>query len=255
MKDGEEIKILVTDTETQQGKQSYPEVNHLLYVDPDGYYKYDSHDFNAAFNKTTKTFALQSQVDYLNDHNILNGGKQWTEDDTGNARGFWPFGTEQFWAGMHMKADFSMPENGRVLNPNGVYKDMIFEFQGDDDTWLYIDGVLVGDAGGVHNQTLIRINFREGTVYVTGKEEHKAAYRTNYAVTLYLDQILPSTGSGWIQSPANNGHKTFAPNTYHTFDMFYLERGGGESNLHIKWLFRVLGPGATFGTYVSAAGV
>ena len=219
--DGESLAYLFDPSINHAGKDSYTNVNQLLYVDPDGYYTYDSEDFKADFNKTNKVFTVSSQG-----------------TNSGEARGFWPFGQENFWLGMHIKTDFSMPENGRVLNPKGEYKDMTFEFQGDDDTWLYLDGVLVGDGGGVHNQTLIRINFREGTVYVTGKEDH-AGFVSDYEKTYYLDELYTDAkvynNYEWEDSPSGNGHKIFKVGSQHKFDMFYMERGGGYSNLRIHY--------------------
>ena len=210
------------DSSSHDGKEMFTGANNLLYVNPDGFYTFDSNDFNASFNKTTRNFSLTKQTAGL-----------------GAARGFWPFGTQKYWLGMHMKTQFSMPADGRVLSPLGNYNDMQFEFQGDDDTWLYVDDVLVGDGGGIHNQTLIRINLRDGTVLVSGEYDAKEDYRTDYHVVSYLDDLYRAAGKydqyDWVDSPTVPGHKTFAPGTYHTFDMFYLERGGGESNLKIKY--------------------
>jgi len=204
------------------GKQAYTGVNQLLYVDKDGYYKFDSNDFDAQFNTSSKTFTVSPQT-----------------NPTGNARGFWPFGNQVYWHGMHINTQFSMPVDGKVLSPTGSYNDMVFEFQGDDDTWVYVDGVLVGDGGGIHNQTRIIVNFREGTVLVSGEYDVRDDYRTDYHEVKYLDDLYREAGVydqyRWVDSPTVEGHKTFAPNTYHTFDMFYLERGGGESNLYIRY--------------------
>lgn len=217
---GESLAYLFDPSIEHNGKASYPNVDQLLYVDKDGYYTYDSRDYKADFNSGDSTFTLTEQ----------------TSDDS-EIRSFWPFGTQNFWTGMHVNSQFSMPTNGQVLNPRGKYKDMQFEFSGDDDTWLYIDGVLVGDAGGIHNRTEIDINFKNGTVTVTA---HKGeGHSGDFEETLYLDELFIAANkyneSDWEDIGDGSGHKRFKAGTYHTFDMFYLERGGGESNLYIHY--------------------
>ena len=217
---GESLAYLFDPSIEHNGKASYPNVDQLLYVDKDGYYTYDSRDYKADFNSGDSTFTLTEQ----------------TSDDS-EIHSFWPFGTQNFWTGMHVNSQFSMPANGQVLNPRGEYKDMQFEFSGDDDTWLYIDGVLVGDAGGIHNRTEIDINFKNGTVTVTA---HKGeGHSGDFEETLYLDDLFKAANkyneSDWEDIGDGSGHKRFKAGTYHTFDMFYLERGGGESNLYIHY--------------------
>ena len=107
---GESLAYLFDPAVSHEGKASYPGVNRLLYVDKDGYYTYDSRDYKADYN-ADGTFTLTEQ----------------TSEDT-EIRGFWLFGTQNFWDGMHVNAQFSMPVNGQVLNPRGQYKDMQFEF-------------------------------------------------------------------------------------------------------------------------------
>ncbi len=217
---GESLAYLFDPSVSHTGKASYSGADQLLYVDKDGYYTYDSRDYAASFDSGDKTFTLTEQT-----------------SDNGEIRGFWPFGTQNFWSGMHINTQFSMPVNGQVLNPKGEYKDMQFEFSGDDDTWLYIDGVLVGDGGGIHNRTEIDVNFAKGTVTVTG--EKAGGHSGGFDETKYLDDIFIAAGkyndADWEDIGDGSGHKRFKAGTYHTFDMFYLERGGGESNLYIHY--------------------
>ena len=240
---GEDLNYLF-DHNAHAGKEYMGEVNQLLYVDPNGFYTYESHDFSATYNennpnnKKDGTFTLSP----------------WTGTPSNEQRGFWPFGSEKYWVGVHMQTKFSMPKEGRVLNPRGEYKDMVFEFKGDDDTWLYVDGILVGDGGGIHNQTQISLNFRGGTVTLSGKHDYQPDYRSDYEETLYLYDIYDTAGKAgnyqWVQAKDANGNPkvypsghskagqpvlTFADSSEHTFDMFYLERGGGMSNLYIHY--------------------
>ncbi len=224
--DGSALNYLFDDN-SHAGKQKYEGVNNLLYVNPDGYYTYDSWFYSADLNDDNTNFTVK-------------------EHSSGAAqaqRGFWPFGDRVNWHGMHMTTEFSMPANGQVLNPKGEYKDMEFEFHGDDDTWLYVDGILVGDGGGIHNHTKININFKTGKVIVTGTDDPVADHVGTYTSERYLDEIFQSAlaAQGKSQAEINayiaenfDGH-TFKAGSKHTFEMFYLERGGSESNLYIRY--------------------
>lgn len=211
---GESLAYLFDPKIEHAGKASYPDVNQLMYVDPDGYYTYDSRDYAAAFNADSKTFTVTEQ----------------TSDDT-KVRGFWPFGVHSYWAGMHVNTQFSMPANGEVLNPYNEYKPMQFEFSGDDDVWIYVDGILVGDAGGIHNRTEVDINFKTGIVSVSGSEDK---YLDDLFKTGLRDQGKTEDEIAEYMAENFDGH-TFKSGTYHTFDFFYLERGGDESNLYIHY--------------------
>ena len=209
----ESLAYLFDPTISHQGKQSYPGVDQFLYVDKDGYYKYDSRDYKADYNDDG-TFTLTEQT------------------AEGSDRGFWPFGTSTYWSGMHINTQFSMPENGKVLNPRGEYKDMQFEFSGDDDTWIYVDGVLIGDGGGIHNRCEIDINFANGNVIINGAV---VGTLRGFIEAAKSEEIAAFTSEESEKWNAQWNGNTFAAGTYHTFDMFYLERGGDESNLYIKY--------------------
>lgn len=65
-----------------------------------------------------------------------------------------------------MGASFLQPKDGKVASKqvSGQKDPMIYEFNGDDDLWIYIDDVLVLDIGGVHDAHSGSINFNTGEV-------------------------------------------------------------------------------------------
>lgn len=217
---GESLRYLFDPAYEHSGKASYANANNLLYVDGEGYYVFQSADYNAVFDGAS------------------DGGNFTLTDHTAAARperGFWPFGQENFWSGMHMNTEFSQPVNGMVLNPNGDYKNMVFEFAGDDDAWVYLDGILIGDGGGIHNITRIRIDFSTGEVLIHDDDNDRdvGTPTTLKAIFEQAHNNGEISDEDWAQMRWNGN--TFADGSYHTFDFFYLERGGGESNLFIRY--------------------
>lgn len=123
--------------------------------------------------------------------------------------------------GLTLEMSFVQPAGGRVPSDTDESgDDMIFKFSGDDDVWIFIDGVLVADLGGLHDALELTINFATGDVNVEGVSTY----------TLYDSFAIDSDLSG----VEFNG-KTFADNTTHTLKMFYLERGHMASNLSLSF--------------------
>lgn len=226
--DGERTTIDSSSSNYVDGKASYSNVNGLFTIDEQGYYVYDSALTSAHYEERDQRFYLK---------------------DSGGAYGFWPLdeysggATHNHYMGMHMSMPFSMPQDGLVLNPQGQYKPMTFTFTGDDDVWVYIDGQLVGDLGGIHQPSSLEINFADGTVKVNRSDINSHLVRDTdgrlsseypeYVETLYLSpEYAPE---GYDTSKCLFPAGTFDAGTNHRLDFYYLERGAGDSNLEIRY--------------------
>ena len=125
---------------------------------------------------------------------------------------------------MYGWAEFYQPVGGKV---NG--EDMIFEFTGDDDMVVYIDGVLVLDLGGIHDAQSGYINFATGEV---GYTDHKTKQPVAWYYTSIYEQYVAAGQPG--RSTWKKDFTTFADGSKHKIQFFYMERGAGASNLKIK---------------------
>lgn len=136
--------------------------------------------------------------------------------------------------GMDMSASFMQSESGK----DDWGHDLIFEFSGDDDFWFYLDGKLILDIGGIHSALDGSINFRTGKVVVNGTVTNlRNLYRE-----AYLEEH-PDAGddeiNDWLDgyfTENEDGVKTiYKDYSGHTMRMYYLERGAGASNIHMRF--------------------
>ncbi|MDX8420200.1 hypothetical protein MOZ60_08850, partial [Stecheria sp. CLA-KB-P133] len=231
---------------------SSTKANHLFYQDyynSTGYFYYNSADTFASL-QSNGNFLVSNQLgspsgdsdffykrgnflpyNSLNLNRVINHNLY---DDQGNALSIGaPRYNENLYAvnesvdfgfGMHASAEFYQPVNGQV---NGG-DDMVYEFTGDDDMLVYIDGVLVLDLGGNHDAQSGKINFRTGTVTFTNIS-NKTKKDSGSSTTIKNQYEL----AGQLGSTTWSGD-TFAAGTSHKIDIFYMERGGGASNLKMK---------------------
>ena len=138
-----------------------------------------------------------------------------------------------FYFGMYGWADFYQPVNGQVKD-----EDMIFEFTGDDDMVVYIDGALVLDLGGIHDAQSGYINFATGEVGYTDHETDTDVEWKYTTIKSQYNQAGKDTNWKTIEVVKKDGttvkRDVFADGTEHKLQMFYMERGAGASNLKIK---------------------
>ena len=135
-----------------------------------------------------------------------------------------------YFFGMEMDASFMQSESG--LDAWG--HDLIFEFSGDDDFWLYIDDVLVLDLGGIHSAMDGSVNFRTGKVIENGKESTlRERFETAYKAQ-HSDKTQDEVDA-WLDGIFKDGGTVFKDYSGHTMKMYYMERGAGASNIHMRF--------------------
>lgn len=153
----------------------------------------------------------------------------------GSSYGYFPFGGtdnyDTFGSGTEFDINFYMTNNGKLSNGD----DIAFNFSGDDDVWVYVDGVRVLDLGGAHSVSSGTINFSDMKVYyktaanatdkITNCNETWVTDST-YVKTVSLTDLFEANGVSFSNTDAS---------TQHTLQMFYLERGQGESNCSISF--------------------
>lgn len=150
------------------------------------------------------------------------------------SKGFWPFATSQFGTrvsfGMTMGIQFKIPQDGMVYNPEKQKNEaMIFNFSGDDDVWIYVDGQLALDIGGVHSMRTGSINF------ATGEATTDFTWKLKSDGTIDNNTVLPSVTKNIYDRIDQNGCGIVKDSKYHSLKIFFLERGDGDSNFKLKF--------------------
>lgn len=173
----------------------------LLTSDGQGNYSFDAASKYAKYNGNSNRFELTKQTQ-SGDRNPL----------------FTPFGNDsdadRYSFGMNLGADFYMPKDGKVNNQN-----MVFDFTGDDDVWVFIDDVLVLDLGGIHQALGGSIDFAADKI----KYDKVQSHGDTPAAT--ITEAFRKAGKKWDSKAYTTHHLSF----------FYLERGDGGSNCKISF--------------------
>ena len=224
----------------QDGKAVHNNVQGLFQL-KDGYYVYDSYgsDGNyAVYNFTTNSFDVYDKAGVYKDSvSDANRGQFFPFDSADKVfeerKGrLSPIGITDgtndklnHHFGMSMTTEFVQPAGGKTTDNN----DMVFKFSGDDDVWVYIDGVLVGDLGGIHEKATLDINFATGVVRVGHIDG------ANGSPKYFPDTTIKAMFKAASADTTNFRDNTFCDSTKHTLSFFYLERGAGASNMSLKF--------------------
>ncbi|WP_087410170.1 FctA domain-containing protein [Collinsella sp. An2] len=245
------------DDSSQAGKQGYYGVQGLLQVDSDGYYYYNASSEQtkaqggsfesanyAAFDSSANTFTLYNTWGVMHEGTnspngqffpFNNAADVFTENGKNSALVQKDVKASSnilnHYFGMHMSTQFVQQYGGHVNDAEDADK-VTYEFSGDDDVWIYIDDVLVGDLGGIHDAARITIDFSTGEIKVTASSGDDVTPDNMKTLRACYQNARAENNVKW----SNNGSgSTFADETYHTLDFFYLERGNNDSNMSLRY--------------------
>lgn len=227
------------DTTNSYGKTIYTNVGlPFQYDESTNYYTFDSSAMSARFKGdagSNKDLTYDTTPQTITDLNVQ-GKKE------GDRTSWLPFNKDAlvttsnatYHFGMQAVIPFSMTANGKMNAADENSADIKFDFSGDDDVWVFVDGKLVLDIGGIHNELAGTMNFAENSWSVTRDTE-----RNKYEVD--AADINNGTMKGKLfnengeKGVLGTDRKTFAATTSHTLTVFYLERGAGASNCKISF--------------------
>ncbi len=226
-------------------------LDHLFWRDHRGYYHYDSMTNFATIMEPDKDGHTAHQPGHTEGGNFAVYKQPALPGlpATGNNAKFLPFNTyeqanvseanpainekvKRYHFGMTVSTDFNMPTGGVVSDGLGGLTDMIFEFNGDDDVWVFVDGKLALDLGGIHGRYGGIINFKTGEVTTNAPfTAHSGRYQGN----LYDIPKGEAEGKTDAELDKIREEKGFGKLSTHNIKFFYLERGKAASNCEIRF--------------------
>ena len=199
----------------------YQDVDFPFTLNDDGYWEFDS---------AKSEYAVQLKESENDGYYLKRTGEEikgMQGDGKTLTTGFFPFNDKgqsgnvnklDYGFGMEMEIPFTLTSDGTVEMKDGT-KDIEFNFSGDDDIWIFIDGKLVLDIGGDHGRVSGSINFNTQKAKVLGVKDANGN-KKGEEITSFED-LLP-------KSTYTNEHK---------MKIFYMERGVWESNMKITFNF------------------
>lgn len=195
------------------------------------YWYFDSADTTLAMRTDEKSGSY-----YLKDV----GNKDWSKNvnsssntnGVSNTYGFFPFNETaeacsasnyNYGFGTKLEFKFRLTDNGTVVGTDGNEHPIKFNFSGDDDVWVYVDGNLALDVGGAHGKVTGHIDF-------SGSSTNKTATVSKTKKSLNKSSIGGEKTPSSFEIKGSNSDE-------HTLTMFYMERGMWESNMKVSFNF------------------
>lgn len=201
------------------------------------------------------------------------------------SKGYYPFNKEvdannkanrNFGFGTKFTIPFTINENGTIDGKeNG--KPITFDFTGDDDVWVFLDGKLILDMGGAHAKATGSIDFKNltatvnnaakattGTKQMIDKPSNEITSYQNQSLENYVwnnatERSTVSSSDATLDFKETYG-KDYAdtfkdPSKVHTLTMFYMERGMHDSNMKIQFTINPLPSGLSVSKQVDTKNV
>lgn len=243
------INLFPRATDTAKGITAYLNYGFPLKEIGNGYYEFDSEKYHVYIkNKVSGTNNL-----------ILQEGGRWVLSGSQEVTSFFPFNATNnsaanYLFSMELSGEFYYPKDGKV---NG--EDLVFEFSGDDDVWLYLKDnsnlnnnyKLALDLGGIHDKNSGRINFATGLITV---DKVASVYSSNWSdknnQTVYWYLYDSATFAQMKENGKIASNVTIESGKYlgftrenykqYSFKLYYMERGEWASNCYIKLNFPLI---------------
>lgn len=192
------------------------------------------------FDSADTTLAMRTDKEsgsyYLKDV----GNKDWSKNvnsssntnGVSNTYGFFPFNetaaacsASNYNYGLvrSQNLNSSLTDNGTVVGTDGNEHPIKFNFSGDDDVWVYVDGNLALDVGGAHGKVTGHIDF-------SGSSTNKTATVSKTKKSLNKSSIGGEKTPSSFEIKGSNSDE-------HTLTMFYMERGMWESTMKVSFNF------------------
>lgn len=226
------------DTTNSYGKKIYTNVGlPFQYDKTTNYYTFNSNKMSAHFtdekpagSNTNLTYSTSPQT--ITDLSVQGKSDKasWLPFDEGTSA---TMTSATYHFGMQAVIPFSMTANGKMNAADEKSADIKFDFSGDDDVWVFVDGKLVLDIGGIHNEMAGTMNFatNEWKVLKSTDNTNKDTVGDMNDQKMTGQLFNDKNGKGVL----GTDRETFAATTSHTLTVFYLERGAGASNCKIRF--------------------